>query len=152
MVLAASWWPPGRPRGRRTSRFELTVDAARLAADRHTIVVSGTYTCGPMELDVVAGGGTVDLTVRQGRVTGFGYVPILLCDDTVQTYRTEVTTFGTRQFTRARGQGQRLRDRPRRTATASAGRPSRTPSSDNQRLTISRRVSPPPPPNRRRRR
>ena len=84
----------------RDESFELTVDAARLAADRHTIVVSGTYTCGPMELDVVAGGGTVDLTVRQGRVTGFGYVPILRCDDTVQTYRTEVTTFGTRQFKR----------------------------------------------------
>jgi hypothetical protein len=80
--------------------FEFTVDAATLAADRHTIVVSGTYTCGPMDLDVVGGGGTVDLTVRQGRVTGFGFVPILHCDGSVQTYQAEVTTFGTPQFQR----------------------------------------------------
>ena len=27
--------------------FDFTIDAASLAADRHTVVVSGTYTCGP---------------------------------------------------------------------------------------------------------
>jgi hypothetical protein len=80
--------------------FDLTIDAARLAADRHTVVVSGTYTCGPMDLNVVGGGGTVDLTVRQGRVIGFGFVPIEVCDGTAQTYRAEVTTFGQRRFKR----------------------------------------------------
>ena len=79
--------------------FGFTVDAARLAADRHTVVVSGTYTCGPLDLDVV-GGGTVDLTVRQDRVNGIGYVPIEVCDGTAQAYQAEVTTFGERRFKR----------------------------------------------------
>jgi hypothetical protein len=77
-----------------------TIDTARLAADRHTVVVNGTYTCGPLDLAVVGGGGTVDLTVRQGEVVGFGFVPILVCDGTVQTYQAAVTTFGARQFKR----------------------------------------------------
>jgi hypothetical protein len=80
--------------------FEFTVGAARLATDRHTVLVSGTYTCGPMDLDVVGGGGTVDLTVRQGQVTRFGFVPIEVCDGAAQPYQAEVTTFGTRQFKR----------------------------------------------------
>ena len=62
--------------------------------------MSGTYTCGPMDLNVVGGGGTVDLTVRQGRVIGFGFVPIEICDGAAQTYQAEVTTFGQRRFKR----------------------------------------------------
>ena len=80
--------------------FGFTIDAARLAADRHTVVVSGSYTCGPLDLDVVGGGGTVDLTVRQDGVTGFGYVPIEICDGTAKAYQVEATTFGERQFKR----------------------------------------------------
>ena len=80
--------------------FDFTIDAARLAADRHTVVVSGTYTCGPMDLNVVGGGGTVDLTVRQGRVIGFGFVPIEVCDGAAQTYQAEVTAFGQHRFKR----------------------------------------------------
>jgi hypothetical protein len=78
--------------------FEFTMDAAKLAADRHTVVVSGTYTCGPMDLDVVGGGGTVDLTVGQRRVTGFGFAPIEVCDGTAQPYQAEVITFGQHRF------------------------------------------------------
>jgi hypothetical protein len=76
--------------------FDFTVDAARLAADGHTIVVSGTYTCGPFDTT----GGVVDLTVRQGRTTGFGYAPILKCDGSAQTYETDVVSNSNRQFKR----------------------------------------------------
>jgi hypothetical protein len=51
---------------------------------------------------VVSGGGTVDPTVRQGAVTGFGYVPIAACDGTAVGYRAEVTTFGEPQYSRGR--------------------------------------------------
>jgi hypothetical protein len=77
-----------------------SIDRARLAADRHTVVVSGTYTCGPLDLDVVGGGGTIDLTVRQGRVEGFGFVPVEVCDGAVQAWQADVTTFGDRRFNR----------------------------------------------------
>ena len=75
-----------------------SIDRARLAADPHTVVVGGTYTCGPLDLDVVGGGGTIDLTVRQGSVEGFGFVPIEVCDGTVQAWQADVTTFGDRRF------------------------------------------------------
>ncbi|HYN18562.1 MAG TPA: hypothetical protein VEY96_10815, partial [Actinomycetes bacterium] len=67
---------------------------------RHTVVVGGTYTCPPLNLEVTGGGGVIDLTVQQGRVTGFGYVPVLVCDGTTQTWQADVTTFGDRQFKR----------------------------------------------------
>jgi hypothetical protein len=77
-----------------------TIDTAGLAADRHTVVVSGTYTCPPLDLNVPGGGGTIDLTVQQGRVSGFGFVPIQVCDGTTQAWQADVTTFGARQFKR----------------------------------------------------
>jgi hypothetical protein len=91
-VVPAAWAQDGT--------LPFTIDRARLAADRHTVVVSGSYTCGPLDLDVVGGGGTIDLTVRQGRVEGFGFVPIEVCDGTTRTWRADVTTFGDRQFRR----------------------------------------------------
>jgi hypothetical protein len=45
---------------------------------------------------VVRGGGTIDLTVRQGRVEGFGGVPIEVCDGTTRAWQADVTTFGER--------------------------------------------------------
>jgi hypothetical protein len=75
--------------------FDFTIDAARLAADRHTVVVSGTYNCGPFD---TTGPGFVDLTVVQGGTTGFGSVPILLCDGNAQPYRAEVVSNSDRQF------------------------------------------------------
>ena len=75
--------------------FGFTVDAARLAADRHTVVVSGSYTCGPFD---TTGAGFVDLTVVQGRTTGFGSVPIQLCDGTTQAYQAEVVSNSDRRF------------------------------------------------------
>jgi hypothetical protein len=99
-VIVAATIAAGPAAWAQDETFEFTVDAARLAGDRHTVVVNGTYTCGPLDLAVVGGGGTVDLTVRQGEVVGFGFVPILVCDGTAQTYQAAVTTFGARQFKR----------------------------------------------------
>ena len=99
-ILAAATVAIGPAAWAQDDTFHFTIDSARLAADRHTVLVSGTYTCGPLDLNVVGGGGTVDLTVRQDRVTGFGFVPIQVCDGTAQPYQAEVTTFGNRQFKR----------------------------------------------------
>jgi hypothetical protein len=79
-----------------------TIDTARLAADRHTVVVAGTYTCPELNLDVVNGGGTIDLTVNQDGVAGFGYVHIQgrVCDGSNRTWEADVTTFGERRFQR----------------------------------------------------
>jgi hypothetical protein len=75
--------------------FGFTVDTARLSADPHVVVVGGTYTCGPFD---TTGPGFVDLTVRQGRTTAFGSVPILMCDGSAQTYQAEVVSNSDRQF------------------------------------------------------
>lgn len=77
--------------------FGFTIDTARLAADRHTVVASGTYTCGPFD---TTGVGVVDLTVEQGGVTGFGDVPILTCDGTAQAYQAEVVSNSAQEFKR----------------------------------------------------
>jgi hypothetical protein len=77
--------------------FGFTIDAGRLAADRHTVVVSGSYTCGPFD---EIGPGFVDLTVVQGRTTGHGSVPILLCDGSAKAYQAEVVSNSDRQFNR----------------------------------------------------
>jgi hypothetical protein len=75
-----------------------SIDGARLAADRHTVVVGGTYACGPLDLDVV-GGGATDLTVRQG-AEGFGGVAIEVCDGTIRAWQADVTIFGEHPFKR----------------------------------------------------
>jgi Family of unknown function (DUF6299) len=69
-----------------------TVDTARLANDRHTVVVRGTYSCPELDLDVTGGGGIIELTVTQGDVTGFGIGFIEVCDGTTRTWRTRVTS------------------------------------------------------------
>jgi hypothetical protein len=113
--------------------FGFTIDAGRLAADRHTVVVSGSYTCGPFD---EIGPGFVDLTVVQGRTTGHGSVPILLCDGSAQAYQADVVSNSDRQFKRGAGR-----------ATASGYvegvrgnlRFLQTTRVDNQRITIKRR-------------
>jgi hypothetical protein len=79
-----------------------TIDTATLAADRHTVVVAGTYTCPELNLNVDGGGGTIDLTVTQGRVQGIGYVHLqgTVCDGTTRAWEADVTTFGARRFQR----------------------------------------------------
>ena len=79
-------------------RLRFAVDGARLTADPHTVVVSGTYRCPVLDLDV-SGGNTIDLTVSQGEVNGFGGVTVEVCDGTTQTWQAVVTTFGEPAFT-----------------------------------------------------
>jgi hypothetical protein len=82
----------------RDPRLRFAVDGARLTADPHTVVVSGTYHCPVLDLNV-SGGNTIDLTVSQGGVNGFGQVTIEVCDGTTQTWQADVTTFGEPAFT-----------------------------------------------------
>jgi hypothetical protein len=85
----------------REPRLRFAVDGARLAADPHTVVVSGTYRCPLLDLDV-PGGNTIDLTVSQGGVNGFGQVTVDVCDGTTQDWEVPVTTFGEPAFTTGR--------------------------------------------------
>ena len=85
----------------RDPRLRFAADGARLTADPHTVVVSGTYHCPVLDLDV-SGGNTIDLTVSQGEVNGFGGVTVEVCDGTTQTWQAEVTTFGEPAFTTGR--------------------------------------------------
>jgi hypothetical protein len=85
----------------REPRLRFAVDGARLTADPHTVVVSGTYRCPVLDLNV-PGGNTIDLTVSQGGVNGFGGVTVEVCDGTTQTWQAEVTTFGEPAFTTGR--------------------------------------------------
>jgi hypothetical protein len=85
----------------RTPRLRFAVDGARLTADPHTLVVSGTYRCPVLDLNV-PGGNTIDLTVSHGGVNGFGGVTVEVCDGTTQTWQAEVTTFGEPAFTTGR--------------------------------------------------
>jgi hypothetical protein len=74
------------------------VALAGLTADPHTVAVSGTYRCPVLDLNV-PGGNTIDLTVSQGGLNGFGQVTIEVCDGTTQTWQADVTTFGEPAFT-----------------------------------------------------
>jgi hypothetical protein len=85
----------------RAPQLRFAVDGARLTAEPHTLVVSGTYRCPVLDLDV-SGGDTIDLTVSQGEVNGFGQVTVEVCDGRTQTWREEVTTFGEPAFTTGR--------------------------------------------------
>jgi hypothetical protein len=82
----------------RDPRLRFAVDGARLTADPHTVTVSGTYRCPVLDLNV-SGGNTIDLTISQGDVNGFGQVTIEVCDGTTQTWQVDVTTFGAPAFT-----------------------------------------------------
>ena len=73
----------------------------RFAVDPHSLMVSGTYRCPVLDLNV-PGGNTIDLTVSQGGVNGFGGVTVEVCGGTIQTWQAEVTTFGEPAFTTGR--------------------------------------------------
>jgi hypothetical protein len=67
-----------------------TVDDQALVSSRTTAVVTGTYTCGPLDFSQ-GGGGVVDLTVQQGSVSGSGSVDTAVCDGTPQAWSATVT-------------------------------------------------------------
>lgn len=80
----------------------LTASRARLGPGRTSVVLQGTYTCGPF-----ASGrpdrGVIDLTIQQdrrgGTVTAYGYVEPSVCDGTPQGFTATLTGTGTGRFT-----------------------------------------------------
>lgn len=72
--------------------FPFVVVETWRAEDPATVVVEGSYTCGPF----TSNGGVVDLTIRQGAGaaarTGYGYAAVGACDGTSQPFRTVVGT------------------------------------------------------------
>jgi hypothetical protein len=82
----------------------LTAETATLGGHRTSVVLQGTYTCGPF-----ASGrpdrGVIDLSVQQDRgrrlVTAFGYLEPAICDGTGQPFQATLTGTGDERF----GQG-----------------------------------------------
>jgi hypothetical protein len=91
-VVAAATVAAGPAAWAQDGTLPFTIDTARLADDRHSVVVPGTYSCPRLDLDVTGGGGIIELTVTQGDVTGFGIGFIQLCDGTTRTWRARVTS------------------------------------------------------------
>lgn len=80
----------------------LTASGAALGPGRTSVVLQGTYTCGPF-----ASGrpdrGVIDLTVQQvrrvGTVTAYGYLEPSICDGQAQAFEVTLTGTGSRRFT-----------------------------------------------------
>jgi hypothetical protein len=81
----------------------LTADTATLGAHRTSVVLGGTYSCGPF-----ASGrpdrGVIDLTVQQtakgDTVTAFGFLEPSVCDGSAQPFEVTLTDTGGRRFQR----------------------------------------------------
>jgi hypothetical protein len=79
----------------------LTADTATLGPHRTSVVLRGTYSCGPF-----ASGrpdrGVIDLSVEQrqpsGMVTAFGFLEPAVCDGTSQPFEVTLTGTGGRRF------------------------------------------------------
>lgn len=82
------------PASAQAATFPFSVDRIWLAGGERVAVV-GTYSCGPFAANV----GTVDLTVRQGGRTGYGYATIDVCDGRSRQYEAEVTSVDGQPFT-----------------------------------------------------
>jgi hypothetical protein len=80
-----------------------TADTATLGPHRTSVVLAGTYSCGPF-----ASGrpdrGVIDLTVRQtakgDTVTAFGFLEPSVCDGSAQPFEVTLTDTGGRRFQR----------------------------------------------------
>jgi hypothetical protein len=80
----------GQPAGAEPA-LRVSASSARLVTGGAQVVVSGRYVCGPFaEAD-----GVVDLTVRQGDTTGYGYLYPSVCDGTPQAWSAPVDSVGT---------------------------------------------------------
>jgi hypothetical protein len=79
----------------------LTADTATLGPHGTSVVLGGTYTCGPF-----ASGrpdrGVIDLSVQQDRagstVTAFGFLEPVVCDGASQPFQVTLTGTGGKQF------------------------------------------------------
>jgi len=78
--------------------FAFSVDGARRGSNPATVIVDGSYTCGPL----ASNGNPVDMTIRQGQgsgeVSGSGFVTIAVCDGTPQRYSTTLQSNDGRRF------------------------------------------------------
>jgi hypothetical protein len=82
----------------------VTADTATLGPHRTSVVLAGTYSCGPF-----ASGrpdrGVIDLSVEQrqssGTVTAFGFLEPAVCDGTSQPFQVTLTGTGGKRFQRA---------------------------------------------------
>jgi hypothetical protein len=100
MVLGSWLAPPAQATA--DSGLALTASSAKLGPGRTSVVLRGTYTCGPF-----ASGrpdrGVIDLTVQQvrraGTVTAFGYLEPSVCDGRAQSYAVTLTGTGGLRFT-----------------------------------------------------
>jgi hypothetical protein len=73
-----------------TATFRFGVTELRRGSDPATAEASGTFRCGPL----TDNRGVVDLTVRQGSTTGYGYVYLDgACDGTTHTWTATVTSY-----------------------------------------------------------
>jgi hypothetical protein len=81
-----------------------TADTATLGPHRTSVVLAGTYSCGPF-----ASGrpdrGVIDLSVQQLRmgdtVAAYGYLEPAVCDGTSQPFQVTLTGTGGKRFQRA---------------------------------------------------
>jgi hypothetical protein len=79
----------------------LTAETAMLGPHRTSVVLGGTYTCGPF-----ASGrpdrGVIDLSVQQDRESGtvaaFGFLEPAVCDGTTQPFEVTLTGTGGKRF------------------------------------------------------
>jgi hypothetical protein len=79
----------------------VTADTATLGPHRTSVVLAGTYSCGPF-----ASGrpdrGVIDLSVEQrqssGTVTAFGFLEPAVCDGTSQPFEVTLTGNGGKRF------------------------------------------------------
>lgn len=81
----------------------VTADTATLGPQRTSVVLAGTYSCGPFASGRPDRGG-IDLTVQQTRmgdtVTAIGYLEPAVCDGSAQPFAVTLTGTGGRRFQR----------------------------------------------------
>lgn len=79
----------------------LTASSARLGPDRTSVVLRGSYTCGPFASGL-PDRGVIDLSVQQVRgvttVTAYGYLEPSVCDGSAQPYRITLTGSSGQRF------------------------------------------------------
>lgn len=79
----------------------LTASSARLGPDRTSVVLRGSYTCGPFASGL-PDRGVIDLSVQQVRgvttVTAYGYLEPSVCDGSAQPYRITLTGTSGQRF------------------------------------------------------
>jgi hypothetical protein len=80
--------------------LQVSVTGAQLTSGGLQVVLSGRYVCGPFSPD---SDGVVDLTVRQGSTTGYGYLYLTACDGNAQTWSAPADSVGG-QYVRGRAQ------------------------------------------------